>query len=180
MRRASPGFHGLSNQAFYRHFQSKEELLLAVLDQGGRQLDAYLRKRMAAQADPVDKVRAWVRGFAAQAIRRVNDLDWKPAHFLSSTAGSIANTFGPVGLDKCIGIISVTYPKDIKDPAYAHDADVQSYLDFMKKRIPDGAVDDANYSYVAAWEFNGVGRRPLMHEEPLEFAEVHPMLRSYK
>jgi AcrR family transcriptional regulator len=60
---------GLSNQAFYRHFQSKEELLLAVLDQGGRQLDTYLRKRMAAQADPVDKVRAWVRGFAAQAIR---------------------------------------------------------------------------------------------------------------
>jgi AcrR family transcriptional regulator len=60
---------GLSNQAFYRHFQSKEELLLAVLDQGIRQLDAYLRKRMAAQAEPLDKVRAWIRGFAAQAIR---------------------------------------------------------------------------------------------------------------
>jgi AcrR family transcriptional regulator len=60
---------GLSNQAFYRHFQSKEELLLAVLDRGGRQLDEHLRKRMAVQADPLDKVRAWVRGFAAQAIR---------------------------------------------------------------------------------------------------------------
>jgi AcrR family transcriptional regulator len=60
---------GLSNQAFYRHFQSKEELLLAVLDQGGRQLDEYLRKRMAAKDDPVDKIRAWIRGFAAQAIR---------------------------------------------------------------------------------------------------------------
>jgi AcrR family transcriptional regulator len=60
---------GLSNQAFYRHFQSKEELLLAVLDQGGRQLDEYLRKRMAAKDNPVDKIRAWVRGFTAQAIR---------------------------------------------------------------------------------------------------------------
>jgi len=60
---------GLSNQAFYRHFQSKEELLLAVLDQGGRQLDDYLRKRMAAKDDPVDKIRAWIRGFTAQAIR---------------------------------------------------------------------------------------------------------------
>ena len=88
--------------------------------------------------------------FAAQAIRRINDLDWKPAHFLSSTAGSIANTFGPVGLDKCIGIISVTYLKDIKDAAYANDADVLAYLDFMKKRIPEGAVDDANYSYAFA------------------------------
>ena len=44
----------------------------------------------------------------------------------------------------------MTYLKDIKDPAYAHDTDVLSYLDFMKKRIPDGAVDDANYSYAFA------------------------------
>jgi AcrR family transcriptional regulator len=60
---------GLSNQAFYRHFRSKEELLLAVLDKGARELNEYLSKRMAAQVDPVGKVRAWVRGFAAQAIR---------------------------------------------------------------------------------------------------------------
>jgi AcrR family transcriptional regulator len=60
---------GLSNQAFYRHFQSKEELLLAVLDSGIRQLEHYLARRMAAQSDPVGKVRAWIRGFAAQAIR---------------------------------------------------------------------------------------------------------------
>jgi len=60
---------GLSNQAFYRHFQSKEELLLAVLEKGAQELAAYLDKRMAAQADPLGKVRAWIRGFAAQAIR---------------------------------------------------------------------------------------------------------------
>lgn len=60
---------GLSNQAFYRHFQSKEELLLAVLDRGSRELTAYLVKRMAAQADPKAKIRAWIRGFAVQAIR---------------------------------------------------------------------------------------------------------------
>jgi AcrR family transcriptional regulator len=60
---------GLSNQAFYRHFQSKEELLLAVLDKGARELTAYLTKRMAAQPDPMGKIRAWIRGFAAQAIR---------------------------------------------------------------------------------------------------------------
>ncbi|MFO1024877.1 MAG: hypothetical protein U1E70_06835 [Acetobacteraceae bacterium] len=69
---------------------------------------------------------------------------------MSSTAGSIANTFGPVGLDKCVGIISVTYLKDIKDPAYAKDEDVLGYLDFMKKRIREGAVDDANFSYAFA------------------------------
>jgi succinate dehydrogenase / fumarate reductase flavoprotein subunit len=40
--------------------------------------------------------------------------------------------------------------------------------------------DDANFSYVAAWEFTGVGREPLLHKEPLAFETVHPAERSYK
>jgi len=33
---------------------------------------------------------------------------------------------------------------------------------------------------VAGWEFRGVGAEPALHEEPLEFQEVHPSQRSYK
>jgi succinate dehydrogenase flavoprotein subunit len=40
--------------------------------------------------------------------------------------------------------------------------------------------DDANFSYVAAWEFQGVGTRPVLHKEPLEFEYVKPTQRSYK
>ncbi len=40
--------------------------------------------------------------------------------------------------------------------------------------------DDANFSYVAAWGFTGVGNPPELHKEPLEFEEVHPTQRSYK
>jgi len=40
--------------------------------------------------------------------------------------------------------------------------------------------DDEHYSYVAAWEFTGVGREPVLHKEPLVFEEVHPTQRSYK
>jgi len=40
--------------------------------------------------------------------------------------------------------------------------------------------DDEHYSYVAAWEFAGVGSPPVLHEEPLVFDEVHPSQRSYK
>ncbi len=40
--------------------------------------------------------------------------------------------------------------------------------------------DDENFSYVAAWEFTGVGREPVLHREPLEFEEVKPTQRSYK
>ena len=49
-------------------------------------------------------------------------------------------------------------------------------------QTPDGEAlrDDEHYSYVAAWEFTGVGSEPGLHKEPLEFDEVHPSQRSYK
>jgi len=40
--------------------------------------------------------------------------------------------------------------------------------------------DDANYSYVAAWEYKGPGRSPVLNKEPLTFNYVHPSQRSYK
>jgi succinate dehydrogenase / fumarate reductase flavoprotein subunit len=40
--------------------------------------------------------------------------------------------------------------------------------------------DDANFSYVAAWEFQGVGQPPVLHTEPLTFEYVKPTQRSYK
>ncbi|MGE0392193.1 MAG: fumarate reductase/succinate dehydrogenase flavoprotein subunit [Vicinamibacterales bacterium] len=51
-----------------------------------------------------------------------------------------------------------------------------------ESQTPDGEAqrDDANFSYVAAWEFQGVGKEPTLHREPLVFEEVHPTQRSYK
>jgi succinate dehydrogenase flavoprotein subunit len=51
-----------------------------------------------------------------------------------------------------------------------------------ESQTPDNEAlrDDANYSYVAAWEFTGVGKEPALHKEPLVFDEVHPTQRSYK
>jgi AcrR family transcriptional regulator len=58
---------GLSTQAFYRLFRSKDELLLVLLDEGRRRLVDYLAGRMAAAGSPPDRVRAWVEGVLAQA-----------------------------------------------------------------------------------------------------------------
>jgi len=51
-----------------------------------------------------------------------------------------------------------------------------------ESQTPDGEAmrDDDNFSYVAAWEFTGVGQPPSLHKEPLEFEYVHPSQRSYK
>jgi succinate dehydrogenase / fumarate reductase flavoprotein subunit len=49
-------------------------------------------------------------------------------------------------------------------------------------QTPDGEAlrKDDEFTYVAAWEFQGVGTRPALHREPLVFEEVHPSQRSYK
>jgi len=58
---------GLSNQAFYRHFRSKDELLLTVLEDGQRRLLATLDARMARVDPGAPRVRAWVHGVMEQA-----------------------------------------------------------------------------------------------------------------
>ncbi len=40
--------------------------------------------------------------------------------------------------------------------------------------------DDENFAYVAAWEFTGLGTKPVLHREPLHFEYVKPAVRSYK
>ena len=49
-------------------------------------------------------------------------------------------------------------------------------------QTPEGEAlrDDANYSYVAAWQYQGEGRTPALVKEPLNFQYVHPSQRSYK
>jgi succinate dehydrogenase / fumarate reductase flavoprotein subunit len=49
-------------------------------------------------------------------------------------------------------------------------------------QTPDGEAlrNDDEFTYVAAWEFTGIGKPPVMHKEPLAFEEVHPSQRSYK
>ena len=49
-------------------------------------------------------------------------------------------------------------------------------------QTPEGEAlrDDANFAHAAAWEFRGVGQRPVLHKEPLTFENVHLTQRSYK
>jgi AcrR family transcriptional regulator len=58
---------GLSNQAFYRHFAGKAELLVAVLDDGQRRLVETLERRMRRVDPGTPRVRAWIEGVLEQA-----------------------------------------------------------------------------------------------------------------
>lgn len=58
---------GLSNEAFYRHFPSKDALVAAILEDGTERLQSYLAHQMAKEATPEGKVRRWVEGVLSQA-----------------------------------------------------------------------------------------------------------------
>jgi AcrR family transcriptional regulator len=58
---------GLSNDAFYRHFPSKDALVAALLEDGTERLQSYLTHQMAKEATPQGKVRRWVEGVLSQA-----------------------------------------------------------------------------------------------------------------
>lgn len=58
---------GLSNQAFYRHFRGKDELLVALLDDGRQRLVATIERRMTRASTPTERVRAWIDVVLAQA-----------------------------------------------------------------------------------------------------------------
>jgi AcrR family transcriptional regulator len=59
----------LSTQAFYRYFQSKDELLLLLFDDGRRKLQSYLDHRIAKARTPFACIETWIEGVLAQAGR---------------------------------------------------------------------------------------------------------------
>ncbi len=59
---------GLSNQAFYKHFHSKDELLLAMLEEGILLLRSYIEHRVSSGSNPTERVRNWLWGILEQAL----------------------------------------------------------------------------------------------------------------
>jgi branched-chain amino acid transport system substrate-binding protein len=81
--------------------------------------------------------------FAAQAIRKAAEIQWKPLHILSSIGNSVAATLKPAGIENATGIISDFYLKDATDPQWKDDAGFKEWSAFMDKYYPEGDKQDA-------------------------------------
>ncbi|MDB4985617.1 MAG: branched-chain amino acid transporter substrate-binding protein [Myxococcaceae bacterium] len=90
--------------------------------------------------------------FAAQAIRKVADLNWKPAHYIVNISASVGAVLEPAGLDKAKGLYTVAYIKDPSDAQWDQDPAMQEWRAFMKAEYPAGKLTDAanTYAYVTA------------------------------
>jgi ABC-type branched-subunit amino acid transport system substrate-binding protein len=96
--------------------------------------------------------------FAAQAIRRVYDVGWKPMFFLPDVSTWVSSVMESAGLEKGIGILSAAYVKDPNDPTLANDEDVMRWRAFMQKYVPDGDQRDQGYvnAYISAFAMEQV------------------------
>jgi branched-chain amino acid transport system substrate-binding protein len=81
--------------------------------------------------------------FAAQTIRKVHDMNWKPLHILTGVSVSVGAVMQPAGPEKAVGIVSSAYAKDPTDPAWDNDQGMKDWRAFMAKYYPDGDVKDA-------------------------------------
>jgi branched-chain amino acid transport system substrate-binding protein len=83
--------------------------------------------------------------FAAQSIKKMNEIGWKPMHFLNNVSASIGSVMKPAGFENGQDIISSAYFKDPTDAQWKNDAGMKAWNEFLDKYYPeanraDGAV----------------------------------------
>jgi branched-chain amino acid transport system substrate-binding protein len=81
--------------------------------------------------------------FAAQAIKKIAEIEWKPLHFLNNVA-SVGSVIKPAGFENAQGIVSAAYLKDVSDPQWDNDPGMKEFLAFLAKDFPEGNKLDAS------------------------------------
>ena len=80
--------------------------------------------------------------FAAQSIKKVAELGWKPLFILNSVATSTGTVMRPAGFENGQNIISATYQKDPTDPQWKDDPGIKNFDAFLTKYFPEGNRED--------------------------------------
>jgi branched-chain amino acid transport system substrate-binding protein len=108
-------------------------------------IDSQLSSMQASGADVL--LVAATPKFAAQAIKKVHDLGWKPMFFLTNVSISVGSVMNPAGPENGAGIITTGYMKDPTDPGFKDDPGMNEWRAFMAKYLPGADMTDANYSF---------------------------------
>jgi branched-chain amino acid transport system substrate-binding protein len=117
--------------------------------------------------------------FAAQAIRKAAEINWKPAQYMTNVSASVASVIKPAGFDNAQGIITAAYLKDPTDKKWADDEEMKMWSAWMDKWMPGANKGDANYVFAYSVSF-------LMHQtlkncgDELTHANVMKQAASFK
>jgi len=82
--------------------------------------------------------------FAAQAIRKADDIGWKPTHYLNNVSASVGSVLKPAGLEKSVGLVSMVYIKEGNDKRWDNDPAMMDFKALIKKYAPEVSPDDGN------------------------------------
>ena len=113
-------------------------------------IDSHIVKLKGTNADVF--VNIATPKFAAQAIKKMAELDWKPMHLMTDVSISIGAVMKPAGLEASEGVLSAGYLKDASDPQWADDEGMKKFMAFIDKYMHGANIADANlvYGYAAA------------------------------
>ena len=95
--------------------------------------------------------------FAAQAMRKAGDLNWKPIQYLNNVSSSVASTMKPAGFENGQGVVTAQYLMDPTDKQWDNNADMKAWVAWMGKYNAGASLQDASnvFAYAVA---------SLMHE----------------
>jgi branched-chain amino acid transport system substrate-binding protein len=90
--------------------------------------------------------------FAAQAIKKLAEIEWTPLHVVSNVSTSVGSVMKPAGFENSQGILSAAYAKDGADSQWDNDPGMKKFYAFLGKYFPEGNKLDASvvYGYGAA------------------------------
>src|ERR1700739_574314 len=110
-------------------------------------IDSHIVKLKASGADVFFDVT--IPKFAAQAIKKAAEIDWKVLHILNNVSANVGSVMKPAGFDASQGILSANYLKDPADSQWDNDAGNKESLAFLAKDFPEG--DKTNNSVVVGY-----------------------------
>jgi branched-chain amino acid transport system substrate-binding protein len=99
----------------------------------------------------------------AEQIKSRHNLGWTPLHLVCSIASGVEGVLRPAGLENSEGLISTAYAKDPFDPTWADDADVKTFLGWVKENLAQGNPRDTGVvggyivSFLAAYVLEKAG-----------------------
>jgi ABC-type branched-subunit amino acid transport system substrate-binding protein len=113
-------------------------------------IDSHIIKLKGTGADVL--VNISTPKFAAQAIKKMHVIGWKPMHLMTDVSISIGAVMKPAGFEAGEGVLSAGYLKDASDPQWKDDAGMKKFMAFVDKYMPGANIADANmvYGYAAA------------------------------
>jgi len=99
-------------------------------------VDSHIVKLKSAG---VDTLFSFATGkFAAQAMKKISELSWKPLHIVPNASSSVGSVLRPAGLENAQDIVSATFAKDPTDDQWNDDPGMKKFHAYVEKYIPEG------------------------------------------